>query len=76
MVLHSQVMKKDAVLRDGSVVGDVANEEIKTLTTVQFSRHVIHLFGSFETKSHIILVMEWAPCDFFQLMTDNFGTYR
>jgi hypothetical protein len=37
---------------------------------------VIRMFGTFSTEGYLVLVTEWAPCDFFQLMTDNFGSYR
>ena len=37
---------------------------------------MIRMFGTFSTEGYLFLVTEWAPCDFFQLMTDNFGSYR
>jgi len=71
-----KAMRKDLVLEDKSCVKDVAAEEIRMLTSVQRSRHVIRLMGTFETATHVYLVMEWAPCDFFQLMSDHFGVHR
>mmetsp|Transcript_5405 Transcript_5405/g.10188 ORF Transcript_5405/g.10188 Transcript_5405/m.10188 type:complete len:678 (+) Transcript_5405:94-2127(+) len=69
-------MRKDLVLEDRSVVKEVAEAEIAMLARAQQSRHVVRMMGWFESRTHIYLVMEWAPCDFFQLMSDHFGSER
>jgi len=71
-----KVMRKESVLSDKLVVKDLAEDEIRMLMSAQKSQHVIRLMGTFESATHIYMVMEWAPCDFFQLMTDHFGSER
>ena len=69
-------MKKDVVLKNQSTLEELARNEIEKLRSSQCCRHIICFFGTFETETHIVVAMEYAPCDFFQLMTDNFGSYR
>jgi len=71
-----KVMRKDHKLLDGQLVGEVAVREISILSDVQSCPFVIRMFGTFSTDQYLFLVTEWAPCDMFQLMTDNFGSYR
>eukprot|EP00241_Pyramimonas_parkeae_P003952 CAMPEP_0114238646 /NCGR_PEP_ID=MMETSP0058-20121206/8032_1 /TAXON_ID=36894 /ORGANISM="Pyramimonas parkeae, CCMP726" /LENGTH=653 /DNA_ID=CAMNT_0001350763 /DNA_START=13 /DNA_END=1971 /DNA_ORIENTATION=- len=71
-----KAMRKEEVLDDESLVKDSAKEEIRMLTSLQSSRHVIRLLGTFESTTHVYMAMEWAPCDFFQLMTDHFASHR
>lgn len=73
---RAQAMRKEEVLDDESLVKDSAKEEIRMLTSLQSSRHVIRLLGTFESTTHVYMAMEWAPCDFFQLMTDHFASHR
>lgn len=69
-------MQKNKKLMDGQTVGEVAKRELEILQDVQSSPFVIRMFGTFETEDYLFMVTEWAPCDFFQLMTDHFSTHR
>uniref|UniRef100_A0A7S0WWH3 Protein kinase domain-containing protein n=1 Tax=Pyramimonas obovata TaxID=1411642 RepID=A0A7S0WWH3_9CHLO len=71
-----KVMRKDTMLSDNRRIGDLAAQEGLMVAQMQECNFIMRMFGSFETEEYFFMCCEWAPCDFFQLMTDFFGTYR
>eukprot|EP00959_Pyramimonas_sp_CCMP1952_P453543 9468396-Pyramimonas_sp.AAC.1 len=69
-------MCKDTMLSDSRRIGDLAAQEGLMVAQMQDCNFIMRMYGSFETEEYFFMCCEWAPCDFFQLMTDFFGTYR
>jgi len=73
-VVVLKVMPKARVIDMGHRVQELVVSERSSMTLVQGSKFILHLFGAFQDEHVLCLVTELAAVDFFNQMTNHFGT--
>jgi len=68
-----KVMPKKLVVDCGRRVGELMVAERMVTTQMQGCPYILRMFGHFQDKYALYVVMETASCDFFQLMSNYYG---